>query len=582
MTAVRRPVHERPRWWDDSNDRAMLICRISDRKQKDGVSLEAQDHHGREYADRVGLRLVIAKPFQESAKKSQLRAEFHAAIDEARRQKIKHLIFYVWDRITRNFTDAEMLEEMIRDGEIIVHIASGGTVLHADSDDSEFFLFDINVAQAKQDNRNRRRKTLDGMEQRCRNGWYPSRTPSFYAQVPSLDENGRPKRRGGTVVGPTEEGRRLVRREMDLHLKGFSLERIRRKCITDGLVPARYLATYTATQIDDHLKNIFYAAIPNPRADPERPHETFRSQFVWRGNWYEGKHEPIFSAAEWERLKASFGLKATQRVLKHQGLFATGPLSLSCAADGCGCKVTYAPKTKPSGVTYSYYRCADGRRVHRGKGEPQVNVKEQEILDQLAGAADAIEITSAFAEAVARELNETHRAATEAKKKSAEVYRAELRALEEKENRIFDRFDTSEINRSTFDAQVARVREARRDRFEKLRDADTESDTAYLDTARDVLELAKQAKSLLETQSREEKRDFLARLVCNPRLDGRTVRFDFEETVRGACRNASCERLASPEGVEPVFRVPEELGFLRKFEKNGDSRLPEVAPRCPK
>src|SRR5208283_1070074 len=165
-----------------------------------------------------------------------------------------------------------------------------------------------------------------------------------------------------------------------------------------------------ATQIDKHLKNIFYAAIPNPHADPERPHETFRSQFVWRGNWYEGKHEPIFSAAEWERLRASFGLKATQRVLKHQGLFATGPLTLSCAADGCGSKITYAPKTKPSGATYHYYRCADGRRVHRGKGEPQVNVKEHEILDQLAGAADAIEITSAFAEAVARALNETHRA----------------------------------------------------------------------------------------------------------------------------------------------------------------------------
>lgn len=52
---------------------------------------------------------------------------------------------------------------------------------------------------------------------------------------------------------------------------------------------------------------------------------------------------------------------------------------------------------------------------------------------------------------------------------------------------------------------------------------------AYLDTARDVLELAKQAKSLLETRSREEKRDFLARLVCNPRLDGRTVRFDLKK-----------------------------------------------------
>ena len=90
---------------------------------------------------------------------------------------------------------------------------------------------------------------------------------------------------------------------------------------------------------------------------------------MWRGNWYEGKHEPIFLAAEWERLKGSFGLKATQRVLKHQGLFATGPLTLSCAADGCGCKVTYAPKTKPSGVTYSYYRCLYELHIGVGTGK---------------------------------------------------------------------------------------------------------------------------------------------------------------------------------------------------------------------
>src|ERR1035438_5077966 len=363
MTAVRRPIHERPRWWDEANDRAMLICRISDRKQKDGVSLEAQDHHGREYADRVGLRAIIAKPFQESAKKSQLRAEFHAAIDEARRQKIKHLIFYVWDRITRNFTDAEMLEEMIRDGEIVVHIASGGTVLHADSDDSEFFLFDINVAQAKQDNRNRRRKTIDGMEQRCRNGWYPSRTPSFYAQAPVLDEQGRPKRRGWTVVGPTEEGRRLVRREMELHLKGFSLERIRRKCVADGLVPARYLATYTATQIDKHLKNIFYAAIPNPHPDPERPNETYRSQFVWRGNWYEGKHEPIFSAAEWEQIgRTSFRRRSPPRTL------TPGARTRPTAASSCGAATgtrgsTSRSSQPPSG---SGSRSRSDRRRRRG------------------------------------------------------------------------------------------------------------------------------------------------------------------------------------------------------------------------
>ena len=42
--------------------------------------------------------------------------------------------------------------------------------------------------------------------------------------------------RGSTVAGPPE-GRRLVRREMELHLKGYSLDRIRETCLGEQLVP---------------------------------------------------------------------------------------------------------------------------------------------------------------------------------------------------------------------------------------------------------------------------------------------------------------------------------------------------------
>ncbi len=130
----------------------------------DGVSLEAQEHHQKLYAERVGLQVATTEPFQESAKRSKLRAQFHAAISKARNEKIRHLIFYMWDRIARNSTDTEFLEDLIREGEVVLHIASGGNVLHANSDDSDFFILDINIAQAKQENRTRRRKTIDGME----------------------------------------------------------------------------------------------------------------------------------------------------------------------------------------------------------------------------------------------------------------------------------------------------------------------------------------------------------------------------------------------------------------------------------
>ncbi len=520
--------HHRPRgdhapvWWDAKNPRAMLICRISDKKQKDGVSLEAQEHHAREYASGVGLEVVVVRPFQESAKKSQLRAAFHAAIAEAKAKGIKHLVFNVFDRIARNFTDAEMLEEMIRDDEATLHVAASGTVLHARSPDSDFFLFDISIAQAKQDNRTRRTNTIGGMEQRCRNGWHPSRVPWFYWQQPVLDEDGRPKRRGSTVEGPSEEGRRLVRREMELHLRGFSLDRIREICIAEGLVPNKYRLTYSRSMIDRHLKCEFYAALPHPQ-------DGFKSQFTWRGVWYRAKHEPIFTADEWERLKASFGGKGKYKKLRHDGLFAQGPLSLTCAGNDCGCKVTFDPKTKTNGLTYPYYRCADGKRVHRERGEPRVHVLEGEILQQLGGAIDAIEISAQLAEIIAHALNETHREAMSAKARTAAAYRIEIAELEAKENRLFDRYDEGEIDRETYDRQLSRLRAEKAERFDKLRAADAAEDDKYLVMADRVFELAKTARSLWEGRTPEQKRELLERLVSNPRLDGRTVRYDLRK-----------------------------------------------------
>ena len=519
---LQRTREHKPVWWDDTNDRAMLICRVSDRKQLDGVSLEAQEHHQQLYAERVGLRVVATEPFQESAKRSKLRAQFHAAIEKARREKIRHLVFYMWDRIARNFTDAEMLEELVGEGEVIIHVVQTGAVLHQDGNEGDFFSFDINIAQAKQENRNRRRKTIDGMEQRCRNGWYPSRPPTFYWQQPTVDEEGRLKKRGAIVAGPTEEGRVLLRRQAELRISGASLELVRQTCLAERLVPPKLIRAYRISLIERMLKNPFYAAIP-------KPHDGYKSQFVWRGTWYEAKHEPVFSVREWEQLQATFGLKPALRKRKHEGLFVSGPLRLRCADPGCGCTITYAPKTKPSGRVYSYYRCSDGKHVHVGRGERQINVLEEELLGQLGQAVDLIHVTDDLAHAIANALSETHRQARRAKAEALEIFKAQLAALDGRDDRLYDRLDRGEIDSETFSSQQKRLRQERDDLLAKLRDADAHADDGYLVTAERVLELAKNAKKLWERRTPQERCDLLDKLLCNPVLDGRTVRFDLRK-----------------------------------------------------
>ena len=81
----RHHQEQRPAWWDEGNKRAMLIARISDKKQSDGVSLDSQRYCQEAYARESGLTVVAKEAFQESAKTSGLRVQFHAAIAKARR-----------------------------------------------------------------------------------------------------------------------------------------------------------------------------------------------------------------------------------------------------------------------------------------------------------------------------------------------------------------------------------------------------------------------------------------------------------------------------------------------------------------
>ena len=92
-----------------------------------------------------------------------------------------------------------------------------------------------------------------------------------------------------------------------------------------------------------------------------------------------------------------------------------------------------------------------------------------------------------------------------------------------------DMFAAGNIDADVFKRQQVRVREEREDLFNKLQDAESKADDAYLVTAQRVLELAKNAKALWNTRSPEERRDFLSKLLCNPVLNGRTVRFNLRK-----------------------------------------------------
>ena len=403
------------------------------------------------------------------------------------------------------------LEFSVREGVFVVHTARDHRVLHKDSPESDFEAADYDTMRAKQYSRDLRRRAIESMTRKAESGWFPTKAPLGYINEKLRDEHGQSKDQGSTIALP-EWGRKLVRRMRDLRLANHSLESIAETVLREDIVPKRHQTRFRGkgrkSAVERVLKDVFYKGL-----------------FAWRDKVYAGKHEPVFNVTEWDELQETFGQRAPQQRHKHDGVFMRADFRIRCAE--CGCLVVFEPKKKGAKV-FRYYHCTDGRRTH----ERQVNVSEDSILEQLGGALDAIRITEDLATAIADALSETHRKAQVAKAVDADRYRANIVALDEKENRLYDRLDTGEIDSDTYRQQRERVRAERDAMFNKLRVNDVEVDGAYLVTAKRVLELAKNAKVLWESRSSEERRDLLAKLLQNPVLDGKSVRYDLRKPFR--------------------------------------------------
>lgn len=491
--------------WLGTNRRAIAIVRVSSKKQRDNNSPGVQREGISAYSRGVGLELVRVEEFHESAKRSKDRRKFHALLERARQEKIGHLIFWVWDRTTRNATDAEIMEEDVRDGVFVVHVAHEHKVLHRDSSESDWLTADFNTLTAKQYSRDLRRRSIESMTAKAEKGWYPTVAPFAYLNTRDKDQ----------PIALADWGRDVVRSmALDLRVKqGLSLEAIAEAMRADARIPARSRSRFRGVGRKEAVSRILNDVI-------------YRGDFVWREKQYTGKHEAVFSREEWEAIQATFGQRASQRTHRAEGLFSRPDLRLHCAV--CGCLVVFEPKRKRE-REYRYYHCTNGRKQHVGS---IANITEDSILDQLGSAVDAISLTEDLAAAIADALSATHRRAQAMKAQEVARFKTTLADLDEKEDRLYDRLDAGAIDSEAYRRQRERLRAERDALSMKLRDADVETDGAYLVTARRVLELSKSAKRLWESRSHEERRDLLAKVLQNPLLDGRSVRYDLKKPFR--------------------------------------------------
>lgn len=109
---------------------------------------------------------------------------------------------------------------------------------------------------------------------------------------------------------------------------------------------------------------------------------------------------------------------------------------------------------------------------------------------------------------------------------------------------LVDVFRTLNMLKRTLDEATLALQHVRlrveRDAVERLRTLEAVQDGAHLVTAARILELAKTAKTLCRQRSSEEQRDLLAKVGCNSRLKGRSVRYNLQNPFAVLAENARC------------------------------------------
>jgi site-specific DNA recombinase len=492
-----------PRWLGKS-DRALGVVRVSSKKQGDNNSPGVQREGIVAHAKAHGLHLVDVLVLEESAKRSEARVKFHAALARMKKDKVRHLVFWVWDRSTRNFTDYELLEDLIRRDEMVLHVAHDRSQLHASSEEGDWLKAEMNTLVAKTYSRQLSRRAKESQDAKARDGWYPTRPPLGYRNVKLVGANGVVRDRGGTIE-LLPAGRALIRRMYELRIAGKSLEAIGEAVVSEGLWAA--LGKRNRRVLRGDVEHVL-------------KHEFYAGWFTWRDERYRGKHEPVFSADEWERLQATF----------NRGTYGS-PLATGGALQGfllcaeCGCRITYDPKIKPNGKRYDYYRCADGHRVHKTR----IHVTEANLLMQFEAAIANIEMPHALADEISRVLRETHEVVRTERRREIAVLKRTIEDVQAREDKVVAMYVDTKLDDVTYQRQREMLLTEKHAAIDRLTAASEELDDKYLVTADRCFELAKQARTLWNQRTPSERRQLLELVLSNPRLDGATVRFDMKK-----------------------------------------------------
>jgi DNA invertase Pin-like site-specific DNA recombinase len=388
-----------------------IYCRkSSEAEDRQVLSIESQTRELEQIAAK--LNLPVAEVLTESkSAKDPGRPVFNEMMQRLYRGEAAGIICWKLDRLARNPVDGGSIIWAIKQHGIKVMTPAQS---YAREDDNIILMYiEFGMAQKYVDDLSKNVKR--GLKTKIENGWYPGIAPAGYL-------NHTDKLTGKNTLVKDPERFPLIRRMWDLMLTGlytppkileiasqewgFRTRPTRKK----GGIPLCRSAIYKI-----FTKPFYYGWFEYPKGSDQ---------------WYQGKHEPMITEAEYDQVQALLGRNGNPRAHSHHefaftGLIRCGDCGRAVTAEEkhqvicSNCKFKFAyrncvacPRCKtpmekmvnPKFLNYTYYHCSkSGRPVCSQK-----YLREEELEKQINESLARICISQQFKEWAIKYLHELH------------------------------------------------------------------------------------------------------------------------------------------------------------------------------
>lgn len=377
----------------------------SEDKEKQVASIGDQLEVLNKVAKQNKLNIVEIYEESQSAKKPG-RPQFNAMLARIAKGDANGILCWKLDRLARNPIDGGQINWMVQQG--VIQIIKTNERDYFPSDN--VLMMQVELGMANQYLRDLSTNVKRGLAKKIRDGWLPSLAPIGYL-------NDRTNEKGNRTIMKDPERFDIVRRIWDLALTGtytvpqlweiayrdLGLRTVQRK--NSGGRPISKSGMYSL------LTNPFYYGMIR------YPEKT--------GELNQGKHEPMITVQEFERVQEIMGKRDAIRPQKETFAF-TG--LMKCGS--CGCSITAESKVKKckngNSHYYTYYHCTK-KKVDIKCEEKCVEVRKLEVMfkEKLAD----LQISDAFKAWAIKHLHEVRTVEADSNKIAVSAASKELTSV---------------------------------------------------------------------------------------------------------------------------------------------------------